>query len=182
MPRPHPLPRGEGSVLFSSNFWGLVQNSGEPIRIVPRDLDKWIWLKMAAISATSWILQQLLLQRHSKVGSRARVGSAYVVGGWRTVSLVMFNASSAAFACKGSLARKPLQWCKQDVLEYQEMILNSWHDPTKNLSKELFMVLRVCHTLISKIWTFTVNSLEALSFTVLYPCFNPTCWKQEFPH
>ena len=40
---------------------------------------------MAAIYATSWILQQLLLaetqaQASSKAGSRARVGSAYIVG------------------------------------------------------------------------------------------------------
>ena len=52
-------------------------------------------------------------QASSKAGIRARVGSAYIVGGWRTVSL--FNASSAAFACKGPQARKPLQWCKQDT-------------------------------------------------------------------
>ena len=42
---------------------------------------------MVAISAASWISQQLLLQRHSKA---ARVGSVYIVGGWRTVSLKRF--------------------------------------------------------------------------------------------
>ena len=54
-------------------------------------------------------------QASSKAGGRARVGSAYIVGGWRSLSEVMFNASSAAFACKGPQARKPLQWCKQDT-------------------------------------------------------------------
>ena len=46
---------------------------------------------MVAISATTWILQatlaETLMQASSEVGSRARVGSAYIVGGWHTVSL-----------------------------------------------------------------------------------------------
>ena len=32
-------------------------------------------------------------QASSKAGCRARVGSAYIVGGWRSLSEVMFNAS-----------------------------------------------------------------------------------------
>ena len=40
-------------------------------------------------------------QASSKAGSTARVGSAYIIGGLaHSLSEVMFNASSAAFACK----------------------------------------------------------------------------------
>ena len=35
-------------------------------------------------------------QASSKAGSRARLGSAYIVGGWRTVSLKLFTQSHAA--------------------------------------------------------------------------------------
>ena len=36
-PRHHPLKRVQYS---SNNFWGLVQNSGKPIRMAPCDLEK----------------------------------------------------------------------------------------------------------------------------------------------
>ena len=59
------------------------------------------------------------LQRHSgklKSGKYSLSGKRLHHRGLaHSLSEVMFNASSAAFACKGPQARKPLQWCEQDT-------------------------------------------------------------------
>ena len=73
----------KGLVLFKQ-FWGLVQNSGKLIRIVPCDLENGnLCYKLDFAAATSC----RDTQASSKAGIRARVGSSYMVGGWRTVTL-----------------------------------------------------------------------------------------------
>ena len=69
--------------------------------------------------AAATLAETLRQAQKREVGKRLhRRGLAH------SLSEVMFNASSAALACKGPQARKPLQWCKRDTFWLAKSCVN----------------------------------------------------------